>query len=135
MSDIDQVLTRIETDFDFYLAVHGDAQRALAQFKLSRDELEAFTNAGRPLWNLVLRQRARGRTNDVPDGGLPPPPPPFTVNYSSPTDFEPWRGDREADLTALRADPAVQTAIRTVHDTKTLPTRIAALAQLMEQIG
>ena len=23
MSDIDQVLTRIETDFDFYLAVHG----------------------------------------------------------------------------------------------------------------
>jgi hypothetical protein len=134
MSDIDQVLARIETDFDFYLAVVGDARRALAAFELSSEELEAFVHPGQPLWGLVLTHTARGPA-ETPDGGLPPPPPPFVVHHSTPTDFEPWRGDREAELTVLRADPAVQTAVRTVHRARTLPARIAAVAQLVERIG
>lgn len=134
MSDIDRVLARIETDFDFYLAVRGDPQRAFAPFELSRDERDALAHSGRPLWSLVLRHISRGPT-DSPDGGLPPPPPPFVVHHSIPAEFERWRGDREADLTALREDPAVQAAVRAVRGANTPTARMAAVAQLMERIG
>jgi hypothetical protein len=134
MSDIRRVLARMESDFDFYLAVVGDPRAALAPFTLNQEEVEAFAHPGMPLWNLVLRHTAR-ESPGAPDGGLPPPPPPFVVHYSIPTAVERWLGDREADLIALRADPAVQAAIRTVEAASTLPNRSAAVAQLVERIG
>jgi len=124
MSDLRRVLTRIETDFDFYLAVHRDPRGALAPFELSSDEVEVFVHSGMPLWILVLE----------PDGGLPPPKPPFVVHYSIPIDFEPWHEYREADLTVLRGGPAVQTAVRAVHTADTQSARTAAVAQLIELI-
>ena len=104
MSDMRSVLARLESDFDFYLAVVGGPRAALAPFKLSPDEVEAFAHPGMPLWNLVLRHIAR-ESLGKPDGGLPPPPPPFIVHYSIPIDFEPWRGDREADLDRASRGP------------------------------
>ena len=134
MRDIDGVLTRIESDFDFYLAVRRDPRRTLDPFELSSDAMEAFVQSGMSLWSLVLRRTARDPT-DTPDGGLPPPPPPFVVHYSIPMEVERWRGDREAELKPLLADPTVQTAVRTIHGASTPPARRAAVAKLMELIG
>jgi hypothetical protein len=134
MSEIDQVLARVETDYDFYLAVRSDPRGALASFQLSSDEVEVFAQSGMPLWSLVLSHTARDHVT-TPDGGLPPPPPPFVVHYSIPLNFDRWRGDREADLTTLRAELPVQAAVRTVRGASTPLARSTAVAQLMERIG
>ncbi|MFN2448078.1 MAG: hypothetical protein ABR606_21150 [Vicinamibacterales bacterium] len=134
MSDVDQVLARMETDYDFYLAVRGNPWRALSSFELSSDDVEAFAQSGVSLWSLVLSHTSRDVV-EAPDGGLPPPPPPFVVHYSIPIGFEQTRSDRDADVTALGANTTVQAAVRTVRSASTPPARRAAVAQLMEQIG
>jgi hypothetical protein len=134
MTALDQVLARTETDFDFYLAVQRDPRNTLAPYKLSNDEIEAFAQSGVSFWSLVLERIGKNRA-DKPDGGLPPPPPPFTVHYSVPTDFERWRGDAEAELRALEADPAVRSAVNAVGEADTPSARMDAVARLMARIG
>ena len=133
MSDVDQVLARVESDFDFYLAVRANPGDALAGFDLSSDERRAFAEHGEPLWRVVLTHTASG-PSAAPDGGLPPPPPPFVVHHSIPTKREPWREGRET-LAALRVDPAVQAALRSIAGADSPPSVLAAVTQLMERIG
>jgi hypothetical protein len=125
MSDIKLVIARIESDFDFNLAVRANPRRALGAYNLEHDELAAFESSGRSLWILVLRQTARDPV-DTPDGGLPPPPPPFTVNYS--------HADWRTDPISLRADQGITVTLDAIR-TSSGPSRERAVAELMEMIG
>jgi hypothetical protein len=138
MSDVEPVIARIETDFDFHLAVQRDPEQALASYNLSDKERQAFAQPGAPLWGLVLSRGADpglGVDGGVPDGGaptkIPPPTPPFTVTYHAAAKPEGWR----FDPTDLMADPSLQGAVGAVRGAETPEARTLAAGQLMEQIG
>ncbi|MEP6851443.1 MAG: hypothetical protein ABJA87_02090 [bacterium] len=125
MSDVDQVLARMETDLGFRLAVRSDPRRALAAFDLDDEERAAFDSSGTALWSLVLRHTSRTGV-ETPDGGLPPPPPPFTVNYS--------HADWRTDPISLRADEDITATLQTIRSSDGA-TRARAVAELMDRIG
>jgi len=54
MSDVDQVLLRMQTDYDFYLAVRLDPEEALGPFDLDDNERAAFAEPeSRAMWRLL----------------------------------------------------------------------------------
>jgi hypothetical protein len=52
MSDLRAVMQRAQTDYDFYLAVLGNPERALASYDLSQAERDAFTSDRPALWRV-----------------------------------------------------------------------------------
>lgn len=93
MTQLDEVLARMQTDFDFYFAVRADAEAALAPYDLSDDERTALAQPGTErVWGVVAKRSEAIRREGIEPAFLavpitvhpppptqqptPPPPPP-----------------------------------------------------------
>ena len=102
MTDFDAVIGRIEADFDFYLAVQNDPERALGSYDLTDQERTAFcAPSGFALWGLVALRRTRTAHDSedspvrrslpwpVSDAQPPPPRPPVQLPPPPPPPLPP----------------------------------------------
>ena len=70
MGDLNDVLDRAQTDFDFYLALQANPDAALAPYTLTQAEREVLRDPT-ALWRLVSTPAAQGVGDDF--GANPPP--------------------------------------------------------------
>lgn len=57
MSDLRRVLNRVQTDYDFHLALLSNPKEALAPYSLRVSERHALTVDRLALWNLIVGGR------------------------------------------------------------------------------
>ena len=137
MEAIDAILARLETDFDFYLAVRENSEQALASYDLAPAVRTAFTRAGAPLWNVIARHTAGGDASGITDrdGGLPPPPPPFTVTHSVPRGSDVPRVSWGGGFDKAPENAAIDAALRVVRHAASPSARLIAVQHLIETLG
>ena len=79
MSDFREILGRAQTDYDFYLAMLRDPEKAISSYSLSKAESAVLTTDRTALWRFITSIEGRpgqilgSYTDDIPPGEGPPP--------------------------------------------------------------
>jgi hypothetical protein len=73
MPSLNDFLSRVQTDYEFYLQVRKNPQEALKHYELGTEERAALTGTGGQLWDLLRQivaiEESRGAcTHGDPDG-------------------------------------------------------------------
>jgi hypothetical protein len=146
MSDFAFVVRRIETDYDFELAVRATPDRTLGQYDLTEQERRAFGNPSNiALWQMVGRAVRRSGTGDTlggdphppPSGVVLPPPPPSEHPRPRPhhdANSE-WERDQLLDDPQIWSeDTQVLESLKAVRTATDAATRLDAIKLLLERI-
>jgi hypothetical protein len=115
MPNLDDFLSRIQTDHTFYLQFRQNPEGALASYVLSAEERALVTESREQLWMRV------GRSSSCWKIGC---------NYV-------LLGSGELDFNAKAAlgRPEIQIAIDEIREASTDSSRLTSVLSLMEQIG
>ena len=143
MANLNNFLSRIQTDYAFYLQFQNSPEEALTPYELSSEERSALIEVGLQLWNRLKQFMPcpnlpdRGSEADVSSAQSSgsnwsiSPLSTATTHYVLP--------DGSADLglgpEALLARPEIQQTISKIRRSSAQSDRLASVLALMEHIG
>jgi hypothetical protein len=142
MPSLNDFLSRVQTDYAFYLQFRASPQDALAPYELSSEERAALAEVDPQLWVQLGRF--------VPDAESRKPDSRAGVSANLGTTFkwtihttqvgwiqidQPSSGDAEFNAEGVLRRGEVQESIAQIHATSTRADRLAAVLKLVEYIG
>jgi hypothetical protein len=137
MPSLNNFLSRVQTDYAFYLLFRKNPQEALKPYELSSEECAALTGPGGQLWDLLSQivpgeESLRASTN-----GDPGAPGKWRI-YTTQT----WQAnigpagsfDREFNHDSVLERHEVRETVDQIYAASTHPDRLAAVSALLEHI-
>jgi hypothetical protein len=134
-------LSRIQTDYAFYLQFRKSPQEALAPYELASEEQAALTQSGPQLWANIgrLTPGAESLSPDVEGSAAAPPSPAFswriaTTNIGRVHIPGPGSVDLEFQAAAELRRLEVQQAITEIRRASTLTARLSPVLNLIQHL-
>jgi hypothetical protein len=115
MQNLDDFLSRIQTDHTFYLLFRQSPEEAMAGYELSTEERATLTESPERLWDCLGQPNSYWKSS---------------CNYVL---LE--SGELDFNMAAALGDLKVQSAIDEIHNATADRDRLASVLALMEQIG
>jgi hypothetical protein len=141
MPGLNDFLSRVQTDYEFYFQFRKSPQEALAGYELSTDERAALSEPSRQLWN-HLGRIAQGADSIAPvlgEGTEPDPCAPLTWRIRT---TQTWRLDIDQsasvepqfDQEIVLGRPELRQAVAQVNAAEIHQDRLAAVSVLIEYL-